>query len=293
MGLTGSLTIRAYAKLNLGLVVEGKRDNGYHDLDMVMQSVSLYDTITMARLEEPGIRFSCDAPGIPGVDNLCVRAVNALAGWVGAPLPVAIALEKRIPAQAGMAGGSADGAAVLAGLNQLFALGLPEEELLPLAAGLGADMPFCLTGGTKRVRGFGERLLDLPPLPDCVILAAKPGEGVSTAESFARYDALEEKPCLSVEPLVRALLEGNLRRAAGALCNGLECCAGLDAIPRLVGKMEEMGALGSRMTGSGSAVFGVFAGEREALACRDALGEDAAFAAICRPVAAGWEIERG
>ena len=291
--MTGSLTIRAYAKLNLGLVVEGKRENGYHDLDMVMQSVSLYDTITMARLEEPGIRFSCDAPGIPGMDNLCVRAVNALAGWVGAPLPVAIALEKRIPAQAGMAGGSADGAAVLAGLNQLFALGLPEEELLPLAAGLGADMPFCLTGGTKRVRGFGERLLDLPPLPDCVILAAKPGEGVPTAESFARYDALEEKPCLSVDPLVRALLEGNLRRAAGALCNGLECCAGLDAIPRLVGKMEEMGALGSRMTGSGSAVFGVFAGEREALACRDALGEDAAFAALCRPVAAGWEIERG
>lgn len=291
--MTGSLTIRAYAKLNLGLVVEGKQANGYHNLDMVMQSVSLYDTITMTRLEEPGIRFSCDAPGIPGVDNLCVRAVNALANWVGAPLPVAIALEKRIPAQAGMAGGSADGAAVLAGLNQLFALGLPEEELLPLAAGLGADMPFCLTGGTKRVRGFGERLLDLPPLPDCVILAAKPGEGVSTAESFARYDALEEKPRLSVEPLVRALLEGNLRRAAGALCNGLECCAGLDAIPRLVGKMEEMGALGSRMTGSGSAVFGVFAGEREALACRDALGEDAAFAALCRPVAAGWEIERG
>ena len=93
--------------------------------------------------------------------------------------------------------------------------------------------------------------------------------------------------------LVRALLEGNLRRAAGALCNGLECCAGLEAIPRLVGKMREMGALGSRMTGSGSAVFGVFAGEREALACRDALGEDAAFAALCRPVAAGWEIERG
>lgn len=291
--MTRSLKIRAYAKLNLGLVVEGKRANGYHDLDMVMQSVSLYDTITIARLEEPGIRFSCDAPGIPGSDNLCVRAVNALAQWVGAPLPVAMTLEKRIPAQAGMAGGSADGAAVLAGLNQLFALGLSEEELLPLAAGLGADMPFCLTGGTKRVRGFGERLLELPPLPDCVILVAKPGEGVSTAESFARYDALGEKPCLSVEPLVRALLEGNLRRAAGALCNGLECCAGLEAIPRLMGKMEEMGALGSRMTGSGSAVFGLFAGEREALACRDALGEEATFTALCRPVAAGWEIERG
>ncbi len=289
--MTRSLKIRAYAKLNLGLVVEGKRANGYHDLDMVMQSVSLYDTITIARLEEPGIRFSCDAPGIPGSDNLCVRAVNALARWVGAPLPVAMTLEKRIPAQAGMAGGSADGAAVLAGLNQLFALGLSEEELLPLAAGLGADMPFCLTGGTKRVRGFGERLLELPPLPDCVILVAKPGEGVPTAESFARYDALGEKPRLSVEPLVRALLERDLRRAAGALCNGLECCAGLDAIPRLVGKMEEMGALGSRMTGSGSAVFGIFEGEREALACREALGKEAAFTALCRPAAAGWEIE--
>ena len=127
--MTRSLKIRAYAKLNLGLVVEGKRANGYHDLDMVMQSVSLYDTITIARLEEPGIRFSCDAPGIPGSDNLCVRAVNALARWVGAPLPVAMTLEKRIPAQAGMAGGSADGAAVLAGLNQLFALGLSEEEI--------------------------------------------------------------------------------------------------------------------------------------------------------------------
>ena len=289
--MTRSLKIRAYAKLNLGLVVEGKRANGYHDLDMVMQSVSLYDTITIARLEEPGIRFSCDAPGIPGSDNLCVRAVNALAQWVGAPLPVAMTLEKRIPAQAGMAGGSADGAAVLAGLNQLFALGLSEEELLPLAAGLGADMPFCLTGGTKRVRGFGERLLELPPLPDCVILVAKPGEGVPTAESFARYDALGEKPRLSVEPLVRALLERDLRRAAGALCNGLECCAGLDAIPRLVGKMEETGALGSRMTGSGSAVFGIFEGEREAPACREALAEEAAFTALCRPVAAGWEIE--
>ena len=151
--MTRSLKIRAYAKLNLGLVVEGKRANGYHDLDMVMQSVSLYDTITIARLEEPGIRFSCDAPGIPGSDNLGVRAVNALARWVGAPLPVAMTLEKRIPAQAGMAGGSADGAAVLAGLNQLFALGL---------SGWGLPPPFPPPGAQRGCGGLGNGCWNCP-----------------------------------------------------------------------------------------------------------------------------------
>lgn len=284
------LKIRAYAKLNLGLAVGAKLPGGYHELDMVMQSISLHDTITLTKLEEPGIRFSCETPGIPAAGNLCVRAVNTLAQWVGFPLPVAITLEKRIPAEAGLAGGSADGAAILAGLNHLFSLGLSEEELLPLAAGLGADVPFCLTGGTQRVKGFGEQLLSISPLPDCVILVAKPEEGVSTAQSFARYDALEEKPRLSMEPLVRGLLEQNLSHVAKVLCNGLECCAGLPAIPRLVDKMQEMGALGSRMTGSGSAVFGLFDSESAAKVCRDALGDAAAFTTLCRPVSAGWEI---
>ena len=292
-----SLTLHAHAKLNLGLAVTGILENGYHQLDMVMQSISLHDTLTLTP-RESGVTFSCVQPQSPhtqpqipaGEENLCVRAVRLLEKHLGRPLPVSLVLEKRIPSQAGMAGGSADGAAVLSGCNRLFSLGLSPKELIALGAKLGADVPFCLAGGTLRVKGIGEQLSPAPPLPPCFIVVAKPEEGVSTLESFARYDQLPEKPCISLEPLVLALESGELPRIGETLCNALEACLASTEIPRLVEEIKGMGALGSRMTGSGSAVFGLFDREEQALLCRDTLSSKVPFVQICRPACQGLDF---
>lgn len=185
------LTRKAYAKINLGLDVVGRLENGYHQVRMIMQTVGIYDRLTFAA-GESGIRIVTDSGELPtGPDNLIYRAAVLLLETCGVEAGVDIRLEKHIPIAAGMAGGSSDAAATLQGLNDLFALGLTQERLRQLGVRIGADVPYCIMGGTALAEGIGEVLTPLPPAPRCTVLVAKPDLQVSTKYVYEHLDAGE------------------------------------------------------------------------------------------------------
>ena len=179
------LTVPAPAKLNLSLDIVGVREDGYHLLRMIMQTIDLCDQIVLERADE--ISLTCNLPELPCDErNLAVRAAHAFFERTGLPGGVRMTLDKNIPHGAGMGGGSADAAAVLKGLNELCGTDLSQQELCEIGLRLGADVPFCIVGGTQLAEGVGERLTPLPPLPDCFLLVAKPEQGVSTPEATTR-----------------------------------------------------------------------------------------------------------
>ncbi|MBC8546281.1 4-(cytidine 5'-diphospho)-2-C-methyl-D-erythritol kinase [Clostridiaceae bacterium NSJ-31] len=287
-----SITLSAAAKLNLTLGIEGRRADGYHEMKMVMQSVDLCDTVAVELTGAPGISIRCDDPAVPcDGRNLCHKAAQRffeVADIRGAG--AVISIRKVIPMQAGLAGGSADGAAVLAALNELTGSPLEKAQLLLLAASIGADLPFCLTGGTRLAGGIGEKLAALPPLPDCAVVIAKPEEGMPTATCFARYDAIAAPAQPDHGGMCAALAAGDLRGVAKRLCNVLEPAADLDCVELLKRRLRELGALGACMTGSGTAVFGLFERPDEARACADALAGECRVAFVARPCPTGWRV---
>ncbi|MDI3279926.1 MAG: 4-(cytidine 5'-diphospho)-2-C-methyl-D-erythritol kinase [Bacillota bacterium] len=272
------LSLAAPAKLNLALDVLGRRPDGYHEVKMVLQSVDLADSVQLldcpprggensrARLvisREPGL----EGEDIPGDErNLALQAARLLAGEYGVALRVEIRLHKRIPAAAGLGGGSADAAAVLKGLNLLWDLGRTPEELHRLAVRLGADVPFCLQGGTALAQGIGERLSPLRPAVELWFVLVKPPFGLSTAEVYRAWDEVGEKSRLKVEELVEALQEGDPARVGRLVGNALEAVV----FPRypVLKEIKEgllaLGALGAAMSGSGPTVFGLVEGEEQA-----------------------------
>ena len=284
-----TVVVDAPAKINLALDITGRRADGYHFVDMVMQSVSLRDTVTITRTHTEGIYISCDRPRIPGGEsNLAHIAARRFLEWFGLPkCGLTIDLQKRIPMQAGMGGGSADAAGVLVGMNALFEVDAPLEELCKLGIGLGADVPFCLAGGTQRVQGIGERMSALPNLPDCHILVAKPEESIPTQECYQRYDQLAEPGRADIAGMVEALENQSLRQAAQKLSNVLEPAAGLEVVEKLRQRMLAGGALGARMTGSGSAVYGLFESKWLAKRCMHKLFDLADGAFLMRPLNGG------
>lgn len=288
------IVLRTPAKINLALDVLGRREDGYHELDTIMQSVDIFDDITISIDEEPSIRIECSQKGLSGgAGNLAARAARAVLQAAGAERTgVRIGLVKRIPAQAGMGGGSADAAAVLVGLDRLLGLGLGTDRLCELGAQLGADVPFCVVGGTQRCGSAGERMAPLPPLPDCVLVLAKPAQGVPTAACFAQYDALAASGLAgAVRPdvgqLAAALQAQDLAGAARAAGNALQPAAGLRQIGQILRVMRTFGALGAAMTGSGSAVFGIFEDPAAAERCRVQLRRTHRWTVLARPVAHG------
>lgn len=264
------LIIQAPAKLNLTLDITGPAPGGYHALDMVMQSVSLYDKVTLEPCGE--IALSCP-PWLPsGERNIAFQAATRLREYAGASAGARITLEKNIPARAGLGGGSADAAAVLKGLNELWGLGLPAEELRKIGAGLGADVPFALSGGTARVRGTGEIIepTDSSKSRNLWFLLAKPEGGVSTAEAYKLYDSVGAGKRPDNGRFIEALKAGDAGGMARFGGNALEKAAVTlcPAMGGLLDTMKETGAGYCAMTGSGSAVFGAFHTE---CAARDAL----------------------
>ena len=222
-----SVTVLAPAKLNLSLDVVGTLPNGYHDLDMVMQTIDLYEKITLRRSND----LSLTLPGsfVPVNDkNTAVKAALAFFDYTGLLAGVDMTIYKRVPVRAGMAGGSADAAGVLVGLNELYGAHLSMSELCAIGAGIGADVPFALLGGTCRVRGVGDLMKALPPCPDCWFVVAMPSVGVSTPEAFARYDTMGSPVHPTARrrsrPSATAIWPGSAPRAAraGALlrCGG-------------------------------------------------------------------------
>ncbi|MCR4752443.1 MAG: 4-(cytidine 5'-diphospho)-2-C-methyl-D-erythritol kinase [Eubacterium sp.] len=253
--------IRAHAKINLSLDIVGRREDGYHFVRMVMQSLALHDTLLLETCADPGVWLTTDRRELAVDDsNLVHRAAARLLQMYCPGQGVRIHLEKRIPLSAGLAGGSTDAAAALRGMNDLFSLGLTEEALARLGVQLGADIPFCLCGGTALSEGIGEILTALPALPPCHILLAKPEKGMSTAEAYKAFDAETEVRHPDTDGQIRALQSGDLAGVAAALGNVLEPVTEVQypEVESIRQCMLREGALGARMSGSGPTVFGIF-----------------------------------
>ncbi len=263
------MELRALGKINLGLDVLGRRENGYHDVRMVMQTVYLYDLITLKKKEEPGIELTTNLSFLPvNENNLAYRAAKLLMDEFGLPGGLLIRLEKHIPVAAGMAGGSSNAAAVLYGMNRLFSLGLTEKELMERGVTLGADVPYCILRGTVLAEGIGEILTPLPPMPRCQILLAKPPVNVSTRMVYEKLDACQIVNHPDIDGLIRGLQDQDLGKVASSMGNVLEeVTIGeypvIDEIKRI---MKESGALNAMMSGSGPTVFGIYADRAKARA---------------------------
>ena len=264
------ITLDANAKINLTLDILGLREDGYHEVAMVMQEVSLHDTLSLKKTEA-GIQLSITIEGQKGTlpadeTNLCWKAAALMQQEYGLTGGVSMELVKRIPMAAGLAGGSADAAAVLKGMNQLYELEISEERLCELGARLGSDIPFCLLGGTMLAEGRGEKLTRLPDFPETFVVLAKPEVGVSTAWAYKTYDAGYDGHHPDNEAMLAAIGAGSLDRAAGLLCNVLEGVtvrkhAIIDSYKQT---MLQQGALASMMSGSGPTVFGLAGDEASA-----------------------------
>jgi len=293
--LTGdSVRLRAFAKINYALEVRGRRPDGYHDIRSVMQSISLADEVEIERGGESfDLHVEPEGTEIgPPEKNTIYRAWLALRRLTGDGLPVRVRLRKRIPAGAGLAGGSADAAATLAGLGELFGLRLDEGEVRELALRVGADVSFCLAGGTALGEGVGEVLAALPAPPDHHIVIAKPEPGADTGTVYRLRDELSAMPGGFVRPVTGALRAGDLDWLARSIGNDLAPVTEklIPEVTALRERLLALGALGAAMTGSGTAVYGLFETEVEA---RSAAGSiSAPFVAVCEPVTAGVEMLR-
>lgn len=255
------LELKAYGKINLGLDVIRKRPDGYHDLDMVMQMVDVYDDVTLTRVEGTEIVVRTDTAVLSnGKDNLAYMAAKMLMDEFGIVQGLEITIKKRIPIAGGMAGGSSDCAATLKGVNQMFDLGLSEEDLMERGVRLGADVPYCILGGTAIARGIGEILTPLPTPPKCHVIIAKPPVSVSTAFVYGNIkpDKIEKRP--DIEAMVSAIKAQDLYKLAESLYNVMEdiTVPQYPIIHEIKTVMLENGALNSIMSGSGPTVFGLY-----------------------------------
>ncbi len=254
-------TQRAYAKINIGLDVLRRRADGYHEVKMIMQTVDIYDELVLERRKEPGIELRMDNSELPsGGDNLICRAADLLFREKEITGGVNISLTKRIPIAAGMAGGSADAAAALRGVNELFDLGYSLKELQALGVGLGADIPYCLAGGTMLSEGIGEILTPLPAPPAAHLVIAKPDINVSTAFVYGNLhaDRLAWHP--DIDGMIAALQKGDLDGITGRLGNVLETVTvkAHPVIEQIKELLRKQGAENALMSGSGPTVFGIF-----------------------------------
>ncbi len=288
------LILNAYAKINPFLEITEKRPDGYHEIDSVMMSVSVCDTITLTRTER-GIAITADAPSVPTDSrNIAYKVAARLIEAVGDTRGVHIDIKKRIPTEAGMGGGSADGAAVLVGLNKMLGEPLSVDELCALGASVGADIPFCVRGGCIRVGGIGEKVAETLPVPKLYILVAKMSEGISTPAAYATLDALyggfsEYSPKLPTELLRTIKNKEKISGFYNIFEQALDTLAPSTKI--LKGRLSEL-SRGALLCGSGTAVFAVFDNERDALAAKTALQKDSAisFVEVCTTMPFGVEI---
>ena len=284
------IVLEAAAKLNLSLDITGLREDGYHLLDSVMQSISLYDRIALTKREE-GIFLTVDRPNIPNDSkNTAYKAAAAFFLATGIKGGIEIFLEKHIPSRAGMGGGSADAAAVLVGLNQLYQTGLSGEKLQEIGLKVGADVPFCIVGGTARVRGIGEVVEPTAPLNMARFVVVKPrGKGVDTKAAYECYDKMGSSKRPDTEGLLRAIMSGNISSFSQYMYNVLEPSTPLSEIREIKQNMLDYGANAAMMTGSGAAVFGIFGSLILAMATRGRFASQY-HAYLVEPISQGVRI---
>lgn len=274
--MNNTVTLKALAKINLGLDVLGRRENGYHDVRMVMQTIYLYDNVTLSKTEETGIQLECNLFYLPSDHtNIAYKAAKLLMDEFDIKEGVRIVLDKHIPVAAGLAGGSANAAAVLVGMNRLFSLGLSQQELMERGVSLGADVPYCVMRGTVLAEGIGEVLTPLPPLPKCYVLIAKPGISVSTKTVYEKLDSQEITEHPDIDGILEGLDNQDIYKVATSMGNVLETVTIGDypIIEEIKDIMKEKGALNSMMSGSGPTVFGIFDDKSKARQAQERIRE--------------------
>ncbi len=256
-----SLWINAPAKINLGLDVIRRREDGYHEVKMIMQSIRLFDRLTLAKSKVPGIHLTTNLGFLPvNEDNLVYKSARLLMDEFNIDSGISIQLDKRIPVAAGMAGGSTDAASCLLAMNRLFDLNLSDQQLMERGITLGADIPYCIMKGTALSEGIGEILSPLPGAPDCYVLIAKPGFHVSTKFVYTNLKLDEQTNHPDIDHMIDCIGKNDLRGLCDSMANILETVT-IPEHPEIADikkTMLEQGALGSLMSGSGPTVFGIF-----------------------------------
>ena len=289
MAVKRIVEVKAPAKLNLALDVVGLLPNGYHALDMTMQAITLYERVELRRSSD--LRLTLPGSRVPANEkNTAIKAALAFFDYTGLLAGVDITVHKSVPVRAGMAGGSADAAAVLVGMNELYGARLSMSELCAIGAKIGADVPFALMGGTCRVQGVGDFLKPLPPCPDCWFTVVMPSYGVSTPEAFAAYDRVGSSVHPDCEAQEKAIRAGDLAGICAAAANALEECSGAADNEKIKTLLKESGALTALMTGSGAAVFGVFDTEEAANAAAEQLRLQYRQVYVTRPDRGGARV---
>ena len=282
-----SLKYNAPAKINLYLAVKDKRPDGYHEIESVMQTVSLFDTVTVTVKGNTGksIIITCTNPDVPcDGRNLCHRAAVKFFEAAGiSEYDISIHIEKRIPMAAGLAGGSTDAAAVLILLDKLYGEKFTEETLCAIGAGLGADVPFCIRGGTCIAHGIGEILTECQPMPDCHIVIACGGDGVSTPWAYGLVDEKTKRDSGDISELLNNLRAGDIDSAAKKMRNDFENAVlpHREVACRLKKTMKKSGAVHAMMSGSGPSVFGIFKDKDTAHTVCGQIEGEGCFAAVC------------
>jgi 4-diphosphocytidyl-2-C-methyl-D-erythritol kinase len=284
--------LKAFAKVNYALDVLGLRADGYHEVSTVMQSISLADELELRRAAG-GFDLSLEPEEVaigPQERNTTYLAWKALQRLTGEEFPVKLTLRKEIPTGAGLGGGSADAAAVLVGLNELFSLGLQVDELRGIGARIGADVPFCISGGTALGEGIGEILTPLPAPPAHLLVVAKPPGSADTAGIYRAYDEAKTESTNSVKPVVSALCSNSLPALAAAVGNDLAPVTKgiIPEVAKLERTLLASRALGASMSGSGTAVYGIFDDAEAAGIAKDMV--DAPFIGVYEPISRGAEI---
>ncbi len=290
MAKYSSAKAAAFGKLNLMLDIVRINADGYHELETVMQSVSLFDTLDMQINDTGEHKIICDKQGFPcDNSNLIWKAIDAFEKFTGIRTGgITVSVDKRLPSMAGMAGGSADCAATLCALDAMFDTDLKRSQLCEIGVALGADVPFCIVGGTQLCRGVGEKMTGLSRMPRCAFVVVKPDVSISTPAAFKKYDSLQNVPKCDTKAFVNGLLKSHESKGIQKMCdhlfNALEYAANEEEIETAKKKLLDAGALGSLMTGSGSAVFGVFEDPKRAQTALEKIRNDYPQAWVCTPV---------
>jgi len=277
---------KAFAKINLSLDVLGKLENGYHEVQMVMQTVSVFDLVTVAKIKS-GIELSTNLPYLPiDSNNIAYRAAEEFFEYTGIKAGVSIDISKRIPVGAGLAGGSSNASAVLKAMNKLFETNLSLKELCKIGVKLGADVPYCILGGTRLAEGIGEKLSPLPKLPKCSIVLVKPSFSISTKAVYEKIDSYSDYKRPDTKKLIEGLHSSDMEMITSAMGNVLEEVS-LSEHP-ILGKVKEelvnLGAICAQMSGSGPTVFGIFKNYDDARNAKKELWGKYKTVYICTPV---------
>lgn len=261
MGSNNDISLKALAKINLGLDVVRRREDGYHEVRMIMQTIQLYDRLDIKRTQEPGIQIQTNLSFLPvNENNLIYKAAKLLMDEFSITDGVSVKLDKRIPVAAGMAGGSTDAAAMLIGVNRLFSLGLTKRQLMERGVQIGADVPYCIMRGTALAEGIGEALSPLPPMVKCPVLIAKPSISVSTKFVYQNLKLDDTTIHPDIDRLIDDIKAKNLHDIAAHMGNVLETVTipNYPVIDEIKKYMLSNGAVGAMMSGSGPTVFGLF-----------------------------------